>query len=234
MKKQARKIIAALLAGVLMFLLAACGQASDTAKESQKPAEETAVVEESDILEEAADTGDAAADEDSDFEVADEDAESALEENADEDPSDVNVGNFGTFTTVDLNGNEVTQDVFAQKEYTMVNLWGTFCPPCIEEMPDLEKINEELPENLQIVGLICDLYYENDDAKVHGQAEEILANAGVQYQNLLMWSDADELISSITAFVPTTFFVDSEGNIIDVIIGANIKGYKEIIAELAE
>lgn len=231
MKKQAGKIIASLLAGVLIFLLAACGQAADNAKVSQEPAEDSAIVEESDILEEA---DEELADADSDFEVAEEDVDSAPEENADEDLSDVNIGNFGTFKTVDLDGNEVTEDLFAQKEYTMVNLWGTFCPPCIEEMPDLEKINEELPENLQIVGLICDLYYENDDAKVHGQAEEILANAGVQYQNLLMWSEADKLISSITAFVPTTFFVDSEGNIIDVIIGANLNGYKEIIAELAK
>ena len=44
---------------------------------------------------------------------------------------------FPSFRAVDLQGNEVTKEIFAQKKITVVNIWGTFCPPCIGEMPEL-------------------------------------------------------------------------------------------------
>ena len=42
---------------------------------------------------------------------------------------------FPEFKTTDTNGNEVTEKIFADKDITMVNVWGTFCGPCINEMP---------------------------------------------------------------------------------------------------
>ena len=49
-------------------------------------------------------------------------------------PSAVNV-----FSTTDLEGNTVTNDIFSQADLTVVNFWGTFCNPCINEMPELAK-----------------------------------------------------------------------------------------------
>ena len=57
-------------------------------------------------------------------------------------PSAVNV-----FSTTDLEGNTVTNDIFSQADLTVVNFWGTFCNPCINEMPELAKWNEEMPDN---------------------------------------------------------------------------------------
>ena len=37
---------------------------------------------------------------------------------------------FPSFMARDLQGNEVTNEIFAQKKITVVNIWGTFCPPC--------------------------------------------------------------------------------------------------------
>ena len=47
---------------------------------------------------------------------------------------------FPSFETTDTKGNKVTEKIFADKEITMVNVWGTFCGPCINEMPELQKI----------------------------------------------------------------------------------------------
>ena len=44
---------------------------------------------------------------------------------------------FGSFTAQTLDGTEVTQDIFKETDLTMVNIWGTFCGPCIREMPEL-------------------------------------------------------------------------------------------------
>lgn len=48
-----------------------------------------------------------------------------------------------SFTATDFKGNPVTSEIFAKNKLTMVNIWGTFCGPCIREMPDLARINEE-------------------------------------------------------------------------------------------
>lgn len=64
-------------------------------------------------------------------------------------PSAVNV-----FSTTDLEGNTVTNDIFSQADLTVVNFWGTFCNPCINEMPELAKWNEEMPDNVQMLSLI--------------------------------------------------------------------------------
>ena len=60
---------------------------------------------------------------------------------------------FPEFKTTDSNGNEVTEKIFADKDITMVNVWGTFCGPCINEMPELQKIYESLPKNANLIGI---------------------------------------------------------------------------------
>ena len=53
---------------------------------------------------------------------------------------------FGSFTSETLEGTEITQDIFAEADLTMVNIWGTFCGPCIREMPELGEISREYGE----------------------------------------------------------------------------------------
>ena len=51
------------------------------------------------------------------------------------------------FETTDIDGNQVSSaDIFSQHKITMVNIWGTFCGPCIDEMPDLEVLSGRLAE----------------------------------------------------------------------------------------
>lgn len=59
--------------------------------------------------------------------------------------------------TVDLDGNPVSGDIFADNTLTMINIWGSFCNPCIEEMPMLEQMNGDLKEkNVAIIGVLGD------------------------------------------------------------------------------
>jgi thiol-disulfide isomerase/thioredoxin len=52
-----------------------------------------------------------------------------------------------SFETTDLAGNTVrSEDIFGENALTMVNLWGTYCGPCIGEMPDLEELNGRLKD----------------------------------------------------------------------------------------
>ena len=60
-----------------------------------------------------------------------------------------------TFTTVDMEGNEVTEAIFADYDLTMVNIWATWCGYCIEEMPSFPKLKEMLPDNVNLI-TICE------------------------------------------------------------------------------
>ena len=128
-----------------------------------------------------------------------------------------------TFNTTDLNGNHVTSELFAKNKLTMINIWGTFCPPCIEEMPELAKLSASLPENAQIIGILCDVSL-NDKSALQ-DAKSIVSKAGTNYPCLLLNDSLTDYLSQFM-YVPTTIFVDSEGNQIgEPVVGADFNAY---------
>lgn len=143
-------------------------------------------------------------------------------------------GKFAEFTTNDIAGNEVTESIFANKDLTVVNIWGTFCGPCINEMPELGAWEKELPDNVQIVGLIVDISSTDNETQI-AAAKQITEKADVGFVNLIGGNGAfDELISSIVG-VPTTIFVDKSGNIIgEIIVGADVDRYKSFVNKYVE
>ena len=50
---------------------------------------------------------------------------------------------FGSFTALDIDGTPTDQTIFADTKVTMVNMWATFCGPCIKEMPDIAELSKE-------------------------------------------------------------------------------------------
>ena len=69
--------------------------------------------------------------------------------------------------------NTVTNDIlFTGMNLTVVNSWGTFCNPCINEMPELAKWNEEMPDNVQMLGAIVDV--ETVDSDEYALAQQIV------------------------------------------------------------
>ncbi len=133
------------------------------------------------------------------------------------------------FETVDIEGNPVSSaDLFRQHKVTMVNIWASWCGPCVMELPDLEKLSQEYAEKgCAVVGLL----YDGDDSGAVSDAVKIMADAGVTYTVLLPWEGA-EYAYPVQAF-PTTIFVDSEGTIIgDPVIGANVPAYTAELEKL--
>lgn len=132
------------------------------------------------------------------------------------------------FNTVDINGNPVSNDIFAQKDLTVINVWGTFCGPCIEELPELGAWAGELPENVQILGLVGDVEGP-DDSEHLSLAAKICEKAGVSYTNVIPDKGLQELLKGVIGY-PTTFVVDEAGNVIgEPIVGAYPDKYKEAV-----
>lgn len=152
---------------------------------------------------------------------------------------------FHSFALKDLDGNEVTEAVFQDADLTLVNIWGTFCGPCIEEMPELGALAGEYREagtGVQIIGLVIDTVTGSEDGKrlvsdpaLVETAEEIVAQTGADYLHLLPEGEFaySLLMSGKAQSVPTSVFVDSKGNIVGrTVMGARKKdNWKTIIAE---
>lgn len=136
---------------------------------------------------------------------------------------------FPTFTTDLLTGGTVDNSIFAGKDLTVINIWGTTCAPCVMEMPELAAWSEEMPENVQLVGLVCDVAADNEEDME--TAQFICEATGVNYPNWLYSEDLAEFLTGIV-FTPTTIFVDRSGAIVgEPICGAYVDQYKAFVSE---
>lgn len=123
-------------------------------------------------------------------------------------------GVLSSFTATDLEDNEVSQEILADYDLTLVNVWSTFCGPCLREMPSLGELAAEYqPQGVNIIGIVSDTLTsegELDEDQVD-LARDLVEETKAEYTHLLPSQDLFGLLGQIYA-VPTTFFVDSEGN----------------------
>ena len=136
-------------------------------------------------------------------------------------------GVLASFSTQTLAGETVDNTMLSGYPVTMVNVWATFCSPCIDEMPDLGTLAAEYADKgVQIVGLVSDVL--NSDATIDQEqvdlAKEIVSSTGANYPHLLPSAELIQSVLMNTQVVPTTFFVDEAGNQ----IGETITGSKSI------
>jgi thiol-disulfide isomerase/thioredoxin len=137
------------------------------------------------------------------------------------------------FATKTLDGSEVDSSILASSKITMVNVWGTFCQPCIDEMPDLQNLYEEVQgDGVNIIGIVSD----TPDKDNEELAKKIVSTKGVKYINVIPDESIIQKVLNNISAVPTTLFVDEEGNIIgDLVVGARSKEeYKKEINDRLE
>lgn len=130
-------------------------------------------------------------------------------------------GELKSFETKTLTGETFTEKDFAKKDVTAINCWSVSCGPCVEEMPELAKFSEKLPENIRLITLCLDSEEEIPEAK------SILKEAGFTGTTILMGNGDMEKLNSHILYTPTTIFVDGEGNI----IGNAVIGGQENLAD---
>jgi len=94
----------------------------------------------------------------------------------------------------------------------VLNLWATWCPPCREEMPSLQRLADKLDDaTFQVVGIAMD----SDDHLVR----EFLNDRQVHFLNML--DATDNVISGefMVQALPSTLIVDQQGEVVEVITG---------------
>lgn len=136
---------------------------------------------------------------------------------------------FPEFSELDTQGNTVTSEVFADYDATIINFWNNGCGTCIEEMPELEEYYQEFKDqNINLMGVASDSGESEEQLET---AREILEEKGVTYTNLSPDPENplyQDFISQLAGY-PTTYVVDSEGNMVGAPIIGNLKEQEETL-----
>lgn len=118
-----------------------------------------------------------------------------------------------------LEYDDIDTSVFHDKQFTLVNFWGTYCSSCVEELPYLQEIyNEFKDDNIGVLGIVSDLKFNNFKEKDLLKAKDILHQNNIKYPNIFVDSELVKYITGKLFVIPTTLFVDNKGNIIGDII----------------
>ena len=147
-------------------------------------------------------------------------------------PEDVK--SVGKFETTGIDGKTYTEKVFSDYDLTLVNIFTTWCSPCVKEIPELQELYKEMKEKgVGVAGVVLDTTDEKGN-----QDEEAVKKAGILQEKTkaeypFLMPDTTMMngrLQGISAF-PETFFVDKDGNIVgDTYTGSHtLDEWKEIV-----
>jgi cytochrome c biogenesis protein CcmG/thiol:disulfide interchange protein DsbE len=116
------------------------------------------------------------------------------------------------FQLSDLNGENYSLDNLRGNKPVVVNFWASWCGPCRIEAPELVKLYEEYGKEIEILAVNLT---KGDSVQA---AAEFAEEFGFTFPVLL---DKEGKVSELfqTRAVPTTYFINKEGTIQDIIIG---------------
>lgn len=115
-----------------------------------------------------------------------------------------------SFTAYDVNGVLHSSTDWVGKKPVIINFWGTWCPPCRREIPDLVQLyNEYNPKGIEMLGLA-----------VKDQPNQVSAFTKEHGMNwVMMMADNNLVVRYRITGVPTTIFLDRNGNEVRRFIG---------------
>lgn len=129
-----------------------------------------------------------------------------------------------TFEATTTEGETLTSDIFAQSKLTMINVWATYCNPCLAEMPDLGEIATEYEvADFQMIGIISDVMAESTADEMDYAKELITQTNATTYPHLLLNESLYVNLVGAVSALPTTFFVNQEGELLGYLTGAQAK-----------
>lgn len=145
------------------------------------------------------------------------------------------VATVGRFKTEDVLGNAYTEAVFQDYDLTLVNVFTTWCSPCVKEMPELEELRQYYEKKgikLGVVAVVLDAKYQNSiDEGAMERAQALYKKSKAQFPFLI--PDDGNMNGRLVGIesVPESFFVDSNGNIVsEPYVGArSMKEWQKIV-----
>jgi peroxiredoxin len=131
------------------------------------------------------------------------------------------------YSARDLSGAEVSL-ADLEGRVVMLNVWATWCQPCLREMPGLERLHRAYEaRGLHVVGVSI------DRGSALAEVDRFMGEHGITYSVL---HDPDQDVSSVfrTIGVPETFLIDREGVLVHRWIGAFVPDAPDVVARVEE
>ncbi len=99
-----------------------------------------------------------------------------------------------------------------QGNWVVVNYWATWCPPCIEEMPELQAFHDDnIDKGAMVIGI-------NSESIGKQQLESFLDTYFISYP-IFTSQPAQKSELGLIPGLPTTFLVSPEGKVVARQIG---------------
>ncbi len=122
----------------------------------------------------------------------------------------------------DVAGKTVKSSDFKGK-VVMLNFWGTWCPPCVAEIPDLIALQKQFADRgFTVIGAA---YEPNPEA-----VTEFVKEHGINYPVVLADKETLAAFRNVEAF-PTSIFIDRDGVVTTTTVGLMEPGTFEKIIE---
>jgi thiol-disulfide isomerase/thioredoxin len=115
------------------------------------------------------------------------------------------------FELVDSNGKSHKLSQYKGK-WVLVNFWATWCPPCLEEIPDLVALHENKKNKLVVLGIAMD--YQNPKAVLEFADQQMIS-----YPVILGDARVAAQIGRVSG-LPTTYLYNPEGRQVAYNVGA--------------
>lgn len=112
----------------------------------------------------------------------------------------------------DVNGPELKKIInsYEGEKAVLVNLWATWCGPCVEEFPYIVKLQRKYEDRLKVIFVSAD--FNKDDAL------NFLREQGVDWTTYFKTGKDEEFINMLsdkwTGAMPFTKILDSKGNLV--------------------
>jgi peroxiredoxin len=125
-------------------------------------------------------------------------------------------------TLTHFDGSEIKLSDLKGKR-VVLNLWASNCAPCVQEMPAIERVHQEMKDRVTIIGVDT-----GDPSRT--DAKKLAAKTGVTYD--LVLDQSGQLAGALDFVVlPTTVLVDARGRVVTSHAGALDEGrLSELIA----